>query len=94
MLPIAAGHECQIGICLMQIVSGKWREMSTTVNRAVGINDGPSSTAAASAASAAATANRLPPPAPTFYGDSSDERTAEKSNREEFLFLKCALTPK
>ena len=92
MLPIAAGHECQIGICLMQIVSGKWREMSTTVNRAaVGINDGPSSTAAASAA---ATANRLPPPAPTFYGDSSDERTAEKSNREEFLFLKCALTPK
>ena len=68
----------------MQIVSGKWREMSTTVNHAVGNNDGPSATAAATAT--AASSNRLPPPTPTYFGE-SDERTHEKSNREECLLM-------
>ena len=68
----------------MQIVSGVWREMSAKVNLAVGSGgDGPvSATAAATAAP-----NRLPPPTPTFYGD-NDERTPEKSNRDE----ECLLT--
>ena len=62
----------------MQIVSGVWREMSAKVNLApIGSgSDGPVS------ATAAAAPNRLPPPTPTFYGD-NDERTPEKSNREE-----------
>ena len=65
----------------MQIVSGVWREMSAKVNLApIGSgSDGPVSTAAAATAAAQ---NRLPPPTPTFYGD-ADERTPEKSNREE-----------
>ena len=65
----------------MQIVSGVWREMSAKVNLAVGTGDGPVS------ATAAAAPNRLPPPTPTFYGD-ADERTPEKSNRDE----ECLLT--
>ena len=59
----------------MQIVSGVWREMSAKVNLAVGTGDGPVSATAAAP-------NRLPPPTPTFYGD-NDERTPEKSNRDE-----------
>ena len=71
----------------MQIVSGVWREMSAKVNLAVGSGgDGPVSATAAAAATAAAP-NRLPPPTPTFYGD-NDERTPEKSNRDE----ECLLT--